>query len=236
MIARKNVIVGGLKDSPSTIFVELSEKGNYSVESLSDNLECTILGEKFFISANGDNISKIITDKNIVSVAGEKMNYDIAISYGNSPMYVLSGNDKGNINISSENQSTISIKSDNAEEMQIKLIADNEIKDSDVVLNGNDIAISEESGNLIIDTNTELNNYVFGDADGDNVITASDAAFVLQKTLVSTFELPIEKKTEDWLKYTDVDCDNFVTASDAAFILQKTLVSTFELPAETKNK
>ena len=80
------------------------------------------------------------------------------------------------------------------------------------------------------------NEYIFGDADADNAVTASDAAFVLQKTLVSTFELPIQKKTDDWLKYTDVDCDNFVTASDAAFILQKTLVSTFELPAETKNK
>ena len=77
-----------------------------------------------------------------------------------------------------------------------------------------------------------VNEYVFGDADGDNVVTASDAAFVLQKTLVSTFELPIEKKTNEWLKYADVDCDSYITASDAAFILQKTLVSTFELPAE----
>ena len=76
--------------------------------------------------------------------------------------------------------------------------------------------------------------FVYGDADADNVITASDAAFILQKTLVSTFELPIEKKTDDWLKYADVDDDTYITASDAAFILQKTLVSNFELPAEKR--
>ena len=78
--------------------------------------------------------------------------------------------------------------------------------------------------------------FVFGDADADNVVTASDAAFVLQKTLISTFELPIQKKTDDWLKYVDVDADTNITASDAAFILQKTLISTFELPAEKKYK
>ena len=78
--------------------------------------------------------------------------------------------------------------------------------------------------------------FVFGDADADNVVTASDAAFVLQKTLISTFELPIQKKTDDWLKYVDVDDDTYITASDAAFILQKTLISTFELPAEKKDK
>ena len=76
--------------------------------------------------------------------------------------------------------------------------------------------------------------FLIADVDCDNNITASDAAFVLQKTLISTFELPIEKKTDDWLKYVDVDDDTYVTASDAAFILQKTLISTFELPAEKK--
>ena len=51
--------------------------------------------------------------------------------------------------------------------------------------------------------------------------------------MISTFELPIQEKTNDWLKYADADADNKITASDSAFILQKALVSTFELPAET---
>ena len=83
--------------------------------------------------------------------------------------------------------------------------------------------------------NSTSNEYVFGDADADNSVSASDSAYVLQKALVSTFELPIQEKTNDWIKYADVDCDNKITASDSAFILQKALVSTFELPAE-KNK
>ncbi|MBQ6553943.1 MAG: Ig-like domain-containing protein, partial [Firmicutes bacterium] len=76
--------------------------------------------------------------------------------------------------------------------------------------------------------------YKFGDADADNAITASDASFILQKTLLSTFKLPIQKKTDDWMDYVDVDADTKVTANDAAFVLQKTLVSTFELPVEKK--
>ena len=116
-------------------------------------------------------------------------------------------------------------------------IDNNQVKDKVPVLdNSHGIVYRVVNGYSNKPNSTIPTSCVFGDADADNVVTASDAAFVLQKTLVSTFELPIQKKTDDWLKYTDVDCDNFVTASDTAFILQKTLVSTFELPAETKNK
>ena len=90
--------------------------------------------------------------------------------------------------------------------------------------------------NISITGETISKEFAFGDADADNVVTASDAAFVLQKTLVGSIEMPIQKKTNDWMKYIDVDCDNAITASDAAFILQKTLVGTLELPAEKKYK
>ena len=73
-----------------------------------------------------------------------------------------------------------------------------------------------------------------GDVDCDDAITASDAAFVLQKALISTFELPSDNKASNPLDISDVDCDGAVTASDAAFVLQKALISTFELPAEKK--
>ena len=76
---------------------------------------------------------------------------------------------------------------------------------------------------------------LYGDADGDNILSAADSAALLQKTLVSTYEMPIQKKTDDWLKYTDVDMDNEISASDAATVLQKVLVSTYKMPAE-KNK
>ncbi len=77
--------------------------------------------------------------------------------------------------------------------------------------------------------------YMYGDVDCDNKITANDSAILLQKTLISTFEMPIEKKTDEWLKYSDVDCDNAITANDAVMVLQKALVSTFEMPAEEAN-
>lgn len=67
-----------------------------------------------------------------------------------------------------------------------------------------------------------------GDPDGDGIITASDAAYVLQKTLMDTFELPIESRTDDWFKYIDVDHDKIITANDALFILQKALKNDFE--------
>ncbi|MBQ9518604.1 MAG: CotH kinase family protein [Firmicutes bacterium] len=74
---------------------------------------------------------------------------------------------------------------------------------------------------------------VYGDVDCDSFVTASDAAFVLQKAMTDTFELPIQSR-EDWFEYTDVDRDNNITASDAAFILQKALSDSFKMTAETK--
>ncbi|MBR6399990.1 MAG: Ig-like domain-containing protein, partial [Firmicutes bacterium] len=43
--------------------------------------------------------------------------------------------------------------------------------------------------------------FVFGDADGDDMITASDATAVMQKTLIDSMQLPLQSKTDDWLKY-----------------------------------
>lgn len=74
----------------------------------------------------------------------------------------------------------------------------------------------------------------FGNIDCDAAVTASDAAFILQKALVGTFELPIQKESENWMMYADADCDNAITASDAAFVMQKALVGSFELPNEKK--
>lgn len=73
---------------------------------------------------------------------------------------------------------------------------------------------------------------IYGDADGDGEITASDSAFILQRALVSTFKLPVQSKTKNWFEYADADNDGEITASDSAYVLQKVLVRTFKLPAE----
>ena len=76
--------------------------------------------------------------------------------------------------------------------------------------------------------------YVYGDADADGLITATDASLVLQKTLIDKTVLPIQKKTDDWMKYINVDGDAGITASDAALILQKTLTDKVRFPAENQ--
>ena len=77
-------------------------------------------------------------------------------------------------------------------------------------------------------------NFVYGDADCDNSVTASDAALVLQKTLTENTVLPIENKTDNWLEYVDADNDNSITASDATMILQKTLNESLIMPSENE--
>ncbi|MBR1738003.1 MAG: hypothetical protein IJ736_13495, partial [Firmicutes bacterium] len=52
-------------------------------------------------------------------------------------------------------------------------------------------------------SDSDKTSFVFGDADGSNTITLNDAILVLRKTL-SASELPIQSKTDDWLKYIDV--------------------------------
>ncbi len=80
----------------------------------------------------------------------------------------------------------------------------------------------------------DLSNIKFGDIDSKRGITANDAALVLQKVLNSSFPLPIQEKTNEWLKYADVSGDKKLTAADAAIILQKALDSNFTMPVEVE--
>ena len=68
--------------------------------------------------------------------------------------------------------------------------------------------------------------YMYGDADNDKMITASDAVAVLQYTLSGDWAdiVPVE--------YCDVDADKMITASDAADILQKSLKEDFVFAIE----
>ena len=55
---------------------------------------------------------------------------------------------------------------------------------------------------------------------------------VLQKVLTSSFELPIESVTDDYMLVVDVDKNNELNAADSALILQKVLISSFTMPCE----
>ena len=71
-----------------------------------------------------------------------------------------------------------------------------------------------------------------GDIDCDGHVTASDAALILQKTMVESCKLPIQDATSIWMMFTDVDCDDNITAGDAALVLQRTLTPSLMLPCE----
>lgn len=84
---------------------------------------------------------------------------------------------------------------------------------------------SVSSTEITTETTTEI---VYGDADNDGELTANDSAYVIQKVLNGLSIMPIEDKTNDWMRYINVDGDDQLTSSDAAFILQKVLVDSFK--------
>ncbi len=73
---------------------------------------------------------------------------------------------------------------------------------------------------------------VFGDADADGVLTATDASVVLQKVLKENYAMPLESNIHNYMDIVDVDCDGCLTASDAALIMQKVLAENIAMPIE----
>lgn len=92
-------------------------------------------------------------------------------------------------------------------------------------LDGTDIA-------PVIPDYPEPETFIYGDTSGDGNIDAEDSAIAMQRALVGTYKIPLQDKTENWLKYADVDPDGSMTAADSAAILQKALVSTYKMPVE----
>ncbi|MBR1735436.1 MAG: hypothetical protein IJ736_00260, partial [Firmicutes bacterium] len=181
-----------------------------------------------------------------ISIKKNGDKYNVAVTVINSGYKDVSNVDVA-ISTDTEGESIIATQSIEAISAQDKKILNFVVDpasintEDDVIVLNTVLSTSTEEANkgnnykgFILEETPDKASFVFGDADGDNAVTAGDAAFVLQKALISTFELPLQEKTDDWLKYADADADNKITASDSAFILQKALVSTFELPAETK--
>lgn len=74
--------------------------------------------------------------------------------------------------------------------------------------------------------------YVYGDADGDSIVSATDSAVVLQKVLNDSYTVPLAEKTADYFKYIDVNCSDKLEAADSAIILQKVLNNSFIMDCE----
>ena len=82
---------------------------------------------------------------------------------------------------------------------------------------------------------SEYKENIYGDADFDGILTASDSAVVLQKVLNSSYIMPLEEQKKDFFSFIDVDCDGQLTANDSACILQKVLLPTYYMPVEANN-
>jgi hypothetical protein len=89
----------------------------------------------------------------------------------------------------------------------------------------------DTSGN---NTSTGNSTVLFGDANNDKLLSASDAATILQKVLDNSFTTGLEKAGLDYMKYLDVDCNEKLTSADSAVVLEKTLNNSYEMPAEAK--
>lgn len=74
----------------------------------------------------------------------------------------------------------------------------------------------------------------YGDADTDNTVSASDSSEILQKALDTSYKMPIENVTDNYLAVVDVDCDGEISAADAAVVLQKAIDAAFKMPVEQK--
>lgn len=69
-----------------------------------------------------------------------------------------------------------------------------------------------------------------GDINADGNLTSSDASYLLQKVLDSSFETPYENNiSKDYMKIGDTNADSSLTAGDASYIIQKVLDSSFEM-------
>lgn len=75
---------------------------------------------------------------------------------------------------------------------------------------------------------------LYGDADANGIISANDAAMILNKVLDNTFIADLEKKLDNAFEYLDVNSDNTLTAGDAAAVLSKALNNLYIFEAEKK--
>lgn len=85
---------------------------------------------------------------------------------------------------------------------------------------------------ILIALELNINSYAaaWGDADGNGILTAGDAAAVLQRVLDKAFVLPVSETV------ADVNLDSRLTSDDSALILQKVLDSSFTMPCECENE
>lgn len=72
-----------------------------------------------------------------------------------------------------------------------------------------------------------------GDADGSGLLTSNDCTAIMQKVYNSSYKMPVEDLTDDYMTVVDVNGDAVLTSADAASVLQKVLFDSFEFAPVT---
>ncbi len=99
------------------------------------------------------------------------------------------------------------------------------------IYNYSDVEITQ-SNYVGSDINVINCDFIYGDVDLDGVITASDGATALSKSLDNTFIPEIQRYAKEYTNYIDVNGDGSILADDGANILQKALNPGFIFSAE----
>ena len=158
-------------------------------------------------------IENAVSNQQLTVMASEYVNgnYDV-----NSLSYIDQIDYKGN-----DNKFTIEFNPKSALEKDKVYI---------VRMGGTDI---EAAVYMILKTNNGGDvEWIYGDVDKDGVITASDAAIVLQYVLNSGSISGMDADIEDFLKRADVTGEGTITSEQASYIYQKVLNSSFKFPVE----
>ena len=221
---------GGATDSAAEMELELP-KGNYTVKSENGNLNCTYdSGDTFaYITTVGS--ANVALSEGAVQIEGNNIESSALLSFDGtgSDSIIIDSSDVNDITFAANDNNKISIETDENTSSSIIKIDESVQTDEQKVVGS---AYVDFSGNKlsIDDTITAI----YGDADGNGVLTATDAAQVLQKVLNDSYETGIELKGIDYIKYLDVNADSIVSASDAAYVLQKVLSSSLKFPCEVE--
>ncbi len=104
--------------------------------------------------------------------------------------------------------------------------------DRDIDANIPEVGFYGVSGDEPTPTPTPEPAVIYGNADNNDKLTASDGADILQRALRAESITNAEKELDNGFGIIDVNLDGKITSADAAYVLQKVLDGSFLMPCE----
>lgn len=91
------------------------------------------------------------------------------------------------------------------------------------IMVGNDQGAAIKKAVLTISEDVQPVTATYGDVDGDNYITGTDASYVAQESVGKLTTKPHPNGDAAFIKAADVDGDTYITGTDASYIAQKSV-------------